>query len=411
MGQAEQRVVIIGFGTAAVNALIGLRRAGYQGRVTVLTDSDTLPVSPVLISHYAGGTLPYEGVFPWTADEIAALEPDLRAGCPVLAIDPAAHEVRTEQGPVPYDKCLIATGNTPLLVGFPQVEAGAFRTLRTLADAQVLRDSLARPECRRALVSGTSMVGLKALEACLDQGVRATLLGRSPHILRRTAVPELAALFERALADKGVTLRLGQQAQDAARQADGTVAVTFSTDGAQGETETFDEVVIAHGMVPNLGFVPQGSMQMDQGLLVDEWMRTSDPDVYAAGDVAQALDLSCGQKRIVALWKTACLQGACAGRAMAAELAGRPLPEDARYQGSLPSNTIAVGRTTIISGGRTDAGENSTVELEEFEQGVTARICEQGRLVGFNVFAADAEPDGPVFDRGAMLRRQLLAGL
>lgn len=407
MGQAEQRVVIIGFGTAAVNALIGLRSAGYQGQVTVFTDTDPQPVSPVLISYYAGGTLPYEGVFPWTADEIAALGADVRPNCPALSIDPASHEVRTEQGTVAYDKCLIATGNTPLLVGFPQVETGAYRTLRTLADAKALRDSLTRPACRRALVSGTSMVGLKALEACLDQGVQVTLLGRSEHILKRTAVPELAARFEQALADKGVTLRLGQQAQDAAAEPGGGTEVTFST----GEKERFDEVVIAHGMVPNLGFVPEGALERDQGLLVDDCMRTSDPDVYAAGDVAQALDLSSGEKRIVALWKTACVQGACAGKAMAAELAGQEVPENARYQGSLSSNTIAVGRTVLISGGRTEVGDGETVELEEFEQGVVARICEQGRLVGFNVFSADAEPDGPVYDRGAILRRQLLAEL
>ncbi|MBO4352230.1 MAG: FAD-dependent oxidoreductase, partial [Eggerthellaceae bacterium] len=342
----ESTVAIIGYGTAGVNAAIALRTSGYDGPIRVFSDTGILPYSPILTSYYAGGKKTYDECFPWSAEELDELDLDVMANSPVVELDPEAHAIRTADGEFPYAKCVIATGSTPVPVGFPGVEGDEVYTpimLRSMDDAQRLKDTIEDPTCRRFLVSGASMVALKTIEAALDHGLECSLVGMNPHVLDFNALPEAAERFERGLREKGVTLRLGTTIASVKRIDDPTayhgraLEVTF----ANGETDTFDEISVSHGMKSNLDFVRKGSLEIDRALVVDEFMRTSDPDVYAAGDVAQATELISGEKRIVGIWKNAALQGACAGRAIAAELAGRePDPADA-IAGSFATNTIA----------------------------------------------------------------------
>ena len=137
-------------------------------------------------------------------------------------------------------------------------------------------------------------------------------------------------------------------------------------------------------------------------------MRTSASDVYAAGDAAQALDLVSSEKRVLGIWKTAALQGQCAGRAIAAELAGgEPEATDA-YPGAIMTNTIAVNGTLFISAGASQAAEGQRVEVRETEDMTVACIYEpesdgNERLIGFNVASDTDEPGGAAYDTGAML--------
>ncbi|WP_165049840.1 MULTISPECIES: NAD(P)/FAD-dependent oxidoreductase [unclassified Adlercreutzia] len=453
-GAVPVRVAVIGYGTAGVNALIALRRAGYAGDVHVFSDATTLPYSPILTSYYAGGEKAYEECFPWSADELACLGAEVHLDCPVTALDPTAHLIRTPQGDFTYEKCLIASGAHPSTAGFPATEGYEPLVLRTLDDACRLKRVLEGGACRRVLVSGASMVALKSLEACLRHDVTCTLVGMNPHVLDFNALPAAAERFERGLAAKGVELRLGQtiksvevaSAEDtrdavandastanasscsvdtadangmntgaAAAAISGTAApgkltVTFST----GEADRFDEVIVAHGVRSNLGFLPQGALEADRALLVDEFMRTSDPDVYAAGDVAQALELVSGERRVVGIWKSAALQGACAGAAMAAELAGgAPEAADA-YPGSIPTNTIAVLGTLFISAGSVEACEGRRVEVREDDDMTVVYVYEDAddggeRLVGFNVTCDEDVAGSRAYDTGAMLTLRIEA--
>lgn len=422
-GAAPVRAAIIGYGTAGVNALIALRRAGYAGDVHVFSDAATPPYSPILTSYYAGGEKTFEECFPWSAEELSALGAEVHLGCPVTALDPAEHLIRTPQGDFTYEKCLIASGAHPSTAGFPQAAGYEPLVLRTLNDACRLREALESEACRRVLVSGASMVALKSLEACLRRGVACTLVGMSPHVLDFNALPAAAERFERGLAAKGVRLRLGQTIASveidgagdvaAAEAAGGRLVVTFSN----GEAERFDEIIVAHGVRSNLGFLPQGALEIDRALLVDEFMRTSDADVYAAGDVAQALELVSGERRVVGIWKSAALQGACAGAAMAAELAGAaPRAQDA-YPGSIPTNTIAVDGTLFISAGSVEVRDGRSVEVREDDDMTVVYVYEDApaspggkRLVGFNVTCDEDVAGSRAYDTGAMLTLRVEAG-
>lgn len=400
-------VAIIGYGTAGVNAAIGLRNAGYSGEVRVFSDTGTLPYSPILTSYYAGGQKTYEECFPWSAEELAELDLTLVEEA-VTELDPATHTIRTATGEYAYDKCVIATGATPTCAGFPAVEGGDYEpyVLRSMADAERLREMLMDPARERVLVSGASMVALKTLEACLNRGKRVTLVGMMPHVLDMNALPEAAERFERGLREKGVELRLGQTIK-AVKRVDGKLEVTFSN----GELDSFDEISVSHGMRCNLDFLKPGALEGDRALVVDEFMRTSDPDVYAAGDVAQATELISGEKRVVGIWKNAALQGACAGAAIAAELAGEEPPADCALRGSISTNTIAVNGTLFISAGTIEVTPNRQVEVRENDDMTVVYLREGDRLVGFNLVCDHDEEGGIAYDTGAMLTMRIEAAL
>lgn len=434
----EGEVVIIGYGTAGVNAAIALRTAGYEGVIRAFSDTALPPYSPILTSYYAGGEKAYEQCFPWDEAFLADLRVDLMADCPVVELDPTARVVRTAQGDFPYAKCLVSSGARPSLAGFPVPEGYEPLVLRTMADAERFKAVLEGGACRRVLVSGASMIALKSVEACLKQGVAVELVGMNEHVLDRSALPAAAERFERGLRGKGVALRLGQTVASVAVRSDaadgapvdvvgaGRLEVTFSN----GDVEFFDEVLVAHGVCSSLDFVVEGSLDVDRALVVDEFMRTSDAHIYAAGDVAQALELISGEKQVLGIWKTAAMQGACAGEAIAAEMAGRAPAAEEAYAGAISSNTIAVDGTLFISGGVAVAGADCEVEVRETDDMTVVCVFERGenveaadaaegveitgiagafpraharRLIGFNVVCDKDEPGSVAYDTGAML--------
>lgn len=409
----SQTALVIGFGAAAVNAVIGMRNSGFAGTIRVLTDCAGLPYAPVLTSYLAGGEKTDEECRLFTPEQLDRLGLDVVYNCEVTAIDTAAHTVSTSATTYPYDVCLIATGSTPSIAGFP-AERFVPKTLRSMENAHALAETLADESVREVLVSGTSMVALKTVEACLERGVHVTLLGRSNQILKASALPQAAEVFQEQLAAKGVELRLGQTIHELSAGADGGVEVTFSN----GESKHFDDVVVAHGMKPNLGFAGEALERgRSGGLVVDEFMRTSDAHVYAAGDVAQVADLSagadeCGKPatRIAGIWKEACVQGCIAGRAMAAVLAGdKPAVS---YPGFIPNNTVYVGTTTLIAGGSVEMRGERYVATTTTEDGFIAAVYEPqdgpcDKLVGYNVFNSSAKPGSHAFDEGCAYFRRL----
>lgn len=410
----QEPVAIIGYGTAGVNAVIGLRTAGYTGTIRVFSDTDLPPYSPILTSYYAGGEKTYEECFPWSAEELAELNFELMANEPVVELNPEAHRIRTERGEYSYSKCVIATGARPMTFGFPATEGYEPLVLRTMADAERLRAALENGAGKRVLVSGASMIALKCVEACLNRGARVSLVGMNAHILDFSALPETAARFEKGLAAQGLAMRFGQTIKAVAVCGEGDTR-TLEVEFSGGETEEFDEIIVAHGVRSDFSFIEAGSLEIDRGLVVDEFMRTSNPDVYAAGDVAQAFELVTGEKRILGIWKTAAVQGQVAGAAIAAELSGEA-PNPARaWKGAIAANTIAVNGTLFISGGWMEAGENRTVEIRETESMTVACVFADmprggRRLVFYNV-AADTDEAGSVaYDTGAMLSLRLEAG-
>lgn len=415
-GAADQVVAIIGWGTAGVNAAVALRAAGFAGTIRAFSDTGIPPYSPILTSYYAGGEKTYDECFPWSAEELAELDVEVVPDGRVALLDPGAHRIVTEAGQEgSYDKCVVCVGARPMTVGFPAECGYEPLVLRTMDDAERMKAAFEDPACGRVLVSGASMIALKCVEAALNRGLDVSLVGMNDHVLDFSALPAAAERFERGLAAKGVTMRFGQTiAQVEVLEGSGTAGegagasrklrVTYSG----GDVETYDQIVVAHGVRSDFGFIQDGSIEIDRAIVVDDFMRTSAPDVFAAGDAAQALELVSGEKRVLGIWKTAALQGQCAGRAIAAELAGRAAEASEAYPGHIMTNTIAVNGTLFISAGVSQAGEGQRVDVRESDDMTVACIYGTApdggeRLIGFNVASDVDEPGGVAYDTGAML--------
>ena len=391
-------VVLIGFGTAGVNAAMALRANGYEGRIVAITKASATPASPVMISHYVAGEKTLEECQPWRPAQLAMLNIEFMEGCEVTAIDPCSHTIITSADEVAYTKCVIASGSSPVAYTLPGDAGYAPLTLRTADDAKRMREAIGGG--KRILVSGSSMVAMKMLDACLAQGCTCTLVARSERILRTTSLASAADALSALLESRGIELKLGCTIDRVSGQA-GSLSVTFS----DGSAATFDEIAVAHGMTANLGFVADTALARDDGLLVDEFMRTSDADIYAAGDVAQALELASGEKRCVRIWKNAARQGACAGAAIAAELAGASPDPTLAYTGSIPTNTIEVGGALIITGGVAQNTDSARAEShKEGEMQAFTLLDDAGHTLGYTVLSTNNEPGGIAYDTAAMLQ-------
>lgn len=401
-------VAIIGFGIAGYNAAAGLRMQGYKGAIDVFSTNNERPYSPIMTSYYASGNATYQDCFPWDQDKIDRLGLTVHDLCPVQQIDASSHSIHTPKGTFPYSKCIIASGSAPVRIPFAAECAYGPLVLRTMQDAQALHDALAEEGCKRVLISGASMVAVKMLEAVLRAGKEATLVGRQSHILSRSAFPEAAERFERCVLAQGAELLLNNSIEhmsaieDAAHPFGRILRVKFSS----GEERDFDLVLVAHGMKGNLEFLDKG-IDCQEGILVDEFMRSSDPDIYAAGDVAQATEIVSGERKAVGIFKNAALQGQCAGRAVAAEIAG--MAPDARfaYQGSLMSNTITCNDALFLSAGACTMPDNGHLEADVDEEMTVVRLFEDDRLIGFNISCDHDQPGGRAYELSGMLTRQI----
>ena len=388
-------VVILGFGPAAASAVEALRSQGCDANVDIITAGPAFCESPVLTSYNAAGIVTREqgSIYASALDDAnVRIFPNEE----ITSIDTESQTVKAASGREwSYSVCLIATGASPVLSGeSPLFECNPL-TLRTFADAERLSATLAARPHASIL---TSMVALKAAEACIRRGGRPTILGRSPHILKGSAHPRAASRMEALLEGQGIELLLGETAEKARVLEDGSTSVSFSH---QEEPRVFDAVLVAHGMSPNIDFIENASIHADRGIVVDAFMRTSAPHVYAAGDVATVPCLLGGSK-VAGLWLAARQQGKVAGANMARELRdeGRAYASDAsafagsmEYHGFLPANTIKVGDALFAAAGMIPSAEDpfaiEEIETESEYLMKSYLVLQDGRalLCGFNLVA------------------------
>lgn len=391
-------VVILGFGPAAASAVEALRSQGCDANVDIITAGPDSCESPVLTSYNAAGIVTREqgSIYAPVLDDANAR---IFSNEEIAFIDTEGQTVKAVSGREwSYSVCLIATGASPVLSGESPLFGCNPLTLRTFEDAECLSAVLAARPHADVLISGASMVALKAAEACVRRDGRPTVLGRSPHILKGSAHPRAASRMETMLEEQGIELLLGETAEKACVLEDGSVTVSFSH---QEKPRVFDAVLVAHGMSPNVGFVENTNMHVDRGIVVDAFMRTSAPHVYAAGDVATVPCLLGGSK-VAGLWLAARQQGKVAGVNMAKELCGegRACISDAsafvggtEYHGFLPANTIKVGDALFAAAGMIPSAEDpfAIEEIEaENEYLLKSYLVQQdGRalLCGFNLVA------------------------
>jgi 3-phenylpropionate/trans-cinnamate dioxygenase ferredoxin reductase subunit len=308
----ESSFIIVGGGLAGAIAAQTLREQGFDGKITLLGAEPHRPYErPPLSKDYLQGKADRDSVFvhpeQWYADHTV----ELRLGAAVTAIDPVSRTVTTAiDRQLSYDKLLLATGSTPRHLSLPGADLEGVHYLRNLEDSDRIKAGFGR--ARRVAIIGAGWIGLETAAAARNAGLDVTLLESAGMPLLRVLGPEVAPIFADLHRDHGVDLRCLVSVAELAGT-DGAVTGVILSDGSRIDA---DLVLVGVGITPNTQLAAAAGLDVDNGVIVDEHLRTSNADVFAAGDVANAYNPRLGRHLRVEHWENARRQGATAAKAM-----------------------------------------------------------------------------------------------
>ena len=300
-----ESVVIVGGGTAGHAAAETLRREGYTGPVTVLSADTALPCDrPNLSKSYLEGTAPAEWLPLRPVEFYQDKRIEVRLNTQVTGIDTAQRQVQLAGGErLPYGALLLATGAEPIRLGIPGADLPHVHYLRTQADGEALSE--AAGSAKRAVVIGASFIGLEVTASLRARGVEVHVVGRETELMQKVLGTQVGNYLQSLHEKHGVVFHLG-------REATRMDASTVTLDN--GETLQADLVVVGIGVRPNLALAESAGLAIDKGVLVDEYLQTSVPGIYAAGDIARWPDALTGERLRVEHWVVAGRQGQTAAR-------------------------------------------------------------------------------------------------
>jgi 3-phenylpropionate/trans-cinnamate dioxygenase ferredoxin reductase subunit len=275
---ASEAVVIVGAGQAGAEAAITLSEHGFAGRVVLIGDEGQPPYQrPPLSKAFLAGHLSVDRLYLRPAEYYAAHGIELKLHAPVESIDPRAMRIQLSGGErIGYDRLLVATGSRARKVELPGARGPDVHYLRTLQDALRLRESVTRG--RRIAIIGGGYIGLEVAASAAAAGATVTIVEAERGLLTRVTTPAIGEFFAAAHRRHGVTVLcgtrvtafLGGERLDAVATTRGNVAA--------------DLAVVGVGAVPNVELAQAAGLQCDNGIVVDEHCRTSDPCIFAAGD-------------------------------------------------------------------------------------------------------------------------------
>ena len=300
-------IVIVGGGAAGLAAADMLRREGYGGSLTMISADDSAPYDrPNLSKDFLAGTAPPDWIPLRSPDYYRDQRIELVLGSRVSSLELQAKQVELENDTVyHFDALLIATGADPVRIPVEGATDAQLHYLRSFADSQAL---VARSAgAKRVVVVGASFIGLEVAASLRKRGVAVDVVAPEQQPLERVLGPELGKVVRRLHEEQGVVFHLGETV----KRADGRV-VTLSG----GSTLDADFLVLGVGVRPSLALAERAGLAIDRGIAVNEYLETSVPGVFAAGDVARWPDPHSGQKIRVEHWVVAERQGQVAARNM-----------------------------------------------------------------------------------------------
>ncbi len=368
------RLVIAGNGPAALSAVESIRKINQSAEIILLTPEREKAYSPCFLYRYVSGELSKDKLYIQEEDFYEKKRVKVLYGVALKGIKPSEKQVKLSNGEsLPYDKLLLAIGASPFLPKVEGLEGEEVFFFKTLEDAEKLKE--ASTKIREAVVIGGGFIGLEAAEALTKRGLTVRVIEKEETLLPRSLSGDLAERLKDYLEKKGVHIFTGQAVRRIKRVRGKIKAVELS-DGTEIPAQV---VVVSIGVTPNTGPVEGAGIKIDRGIVVNEKMETSIPDIYAAGDVAEQ-ELK-GQRRLNPIWINATLGGAVAGANM--------VGQERKLDYFVPSvNLINLFGLYIFSAGSPEGKDFITWERGSSRGKVV--LDQNGKIVGLQIIGPES---------------------
>ena len=364
------KIVIVGNSTAAVNAVEAIRERDKISSITVVSDETYRAYSHPLLPNLVIGEVSraeerfyYRRVDFYESNKVKTV-----LGRRVVKIYPEEKLVELDNGnKLEYDKLLLACGGKPVKPPIEGLELEGIHTLTNIKAADKLRKDL--KSIKRCVVVGAGLIGSKIAEKLAKKGVKVTLVELTKRVLFPVLDDVGADYIHRELKRLGITLILNDAVS--ALSGDKRVEQVILKSGKKIDT---DGVIVAVGVAPNAELAKDAGLTVDRGVVVNDFMQTSNDDIFAAGDVAQAYDMVSGVKRPIPILPLAARQGRIAALNM--------LGMDVKYKGGFAMNSISIGKVSFISMGVVDSDELEVLSIKRGDEYRKFLIDGDNRLKG-----------------------------
>jgi 3-phenylpropionate/trans-cinnamate dioxygenase ferredoxin reductase subunit len=357
----DPRTVIIGAGQAGGTVAATLRQLGYRGSITIVGDERWPPYErPPLSKALLQGTVEIAKTFLRPATFYPAQDIVLLTGRQVRAIDRAERLLRLDEGdPLAYDQLVIATGARARRLSVPGSDGRSIHVLRDIDDTLALRAALVPPS--RLLIVGGGFIGLEIAASARALGVAVTVIEQASGLMGRVLPAAVASYLAGVHASRGVDIRTGVALLGFVARADGGVVAQTSS----GPVEA-DVVAVGIGSIPNTELAEAAGLRVDDGVLVDEFGRTSDERIWAAGDVTRHFNPLLGRHVRLESWKNAQNQAIAVAKAIAGQAvpyAELPWLWSDQYELNLQLAGLPLGGEQLVWRGLPEEGRFSVFGL------------------------------------------------
>jgi 3-phenylpropionate/trans-cinnamate dioxygenase ferredoxin reductase subunit len=371
--------VIIGDGIAGSSAAETIREQDPDADVTVITEEGEALYNRILIKEFAKGKLPEAPVSIHDPDWYDERDIDLQLNTVVTSVDTDAHEIHTHEGDVyEYDKLLVATGGTPTQLPVDNSDAEGIHHFWTFEDARAIKEDAESAE--NGVVVGAGLLGIDLAAICGAQDVEAHYLMRGNAWWRYALSEEGAEIIHDALREKNVTPVFDSGVDHFETDDEGHVEAAIDPNGERFDA---DFAGVAIGLDFNTEFLRGSGLELDDGIVVDEYMQTPVEDVYAAGDITQFHDVILGERAQNGAWGSAKEQGSIAGQNMVADA------EAERFEW-VSSYSITHFDFPFLSFGHPTLGDDYVEK--KYDEGTWRRVVlKDGKVIG-GVLIGDLAP-------------------
>lgn len=381
---ARVKYLIIGNSAGGIGAAEAIREVDRQGALAIISDEPYPAYGRPLISEYLARERSLDRMLFRPADFYEKNKIGTFLGSRVKRFDINEHAVELDDGKrIAWEKLLVATGGLPIVPEIEGIEKKGVFTFITLDDAKAIDHYL--DGAARAVVIGGGLIGISVTEALVKRGVKVTVVEMKERILNTILDEETSAREEATIGEAGVSIVTGRTVAKISSEEKTVSSVTLD----DGQIVPCDLVIVAIGVRPRIELVSDTGIKVNRGIVVDRYMATSGPDVYACGDVAEAYDFIHGENRLNPVWPNAYLGGRVAGLNMAGVRT--------EYHGGLAMSALQYFGLDVVSAGIVTPPDDSYEVLKNiYDDNYRKVVLKDGLVVGM-VFMGHIEKSGIVY--------------